>query len=296
MLTSTTYVGTTRELLVEPLARRGLLAGREVAIAFSPERIDPGNIDFPVERTPRVVGGVTETCLQAAAAFLALTAPLVHQVSSCEAAEMAKLHENTFRAVNIAYANEIADVCEELGLDPSEVIDAAATKPYGFMAFRPGPGVGGHCIPCDPHYLLWQLRARRAEAPIIDAAMRAIAARPGSVVRRVLDNLADCGIATAGARVLVLGVAYKPGVGDLRESPALEIIDSLHRAGAVVGFHDPYISSVRLASGVLTGVPEIHADDWDLVLVHTIHPGVSLDGVIGRVPFLDATYSLRTTE
>jgi len=283
VLTSTTYVGTTRDLLVVPLAERDLVAGRDVSVAFAPERIDPGNSDFPVERTPRVVGGATPQCLERAVRFLARTAPLVHRVSSCEAAEMAKLHENTFRAVNIAYVNEVADICDELGLDVTEVIDAAASKPYGFLPFRPGPGVGGHCVPCDPHYLLWQLRARRVQAPVVETAMRAVAARPGHVVRRVQEALAE-------ARVLVVGVAYKPGVADLRESPALEVLGALSDRGVHVGFTDPLVDTVVLPGRTLHAEPEVHAWEWDLALVHTRHPGVDVAALLGGLATVDATF------
>lgn len=230
MLTSTTYVGTTRDLLVEPLTARGFVVGEDIFVAFSPERIDPGNARHTQDTTPRVVGGTGRETTDRAAAVLARTAPSVHVLPSPEAAEMTKLWENTFRAVNIALANEFAENCRTLGIDPIPVIEAAATKPYGFMPFYPGPGVGGHCIPCDPHYLLWQLRAERTASPVIEAAMTAIAGRPGMVVRRVRELLGERGLATVGARVLVVGIAYKPGVADLRESPALEIIEELAAA------------------------------------------------------------------
>lgn len=292
VLTSTTYVGTTRDLLDRPLRERGLEPGRDVHVAFSPERIDPANADFPVESTPRVVGGVTESCTRRAAEVLRRTAPLVHEVSSPEVAEMTKLHENTFRAVNIAYANEISDVCRQLGLDVNEVIGAAATKPYGFTPFAPGPGVGGHCIPCDPHYLLWQLRARRADAPLVDAAMRAIASRPGRVVDRARTVLAEAGIPVTGARVLVVGVAYKPGVADVRESPALEIIDSLAAQGADVSYADPFVEQVTTREGVLASTPRPWSRPWDLVLVHTLHPGVDTHWLSHSGLVLDASYKL----
>ncbi len=171
LLTSTTYVGCTHDLLVEPLRRRGLVAGRDIAVAFSPERIDPANERYPADRVPRVVGGATASCAGRASQVVAAVAPDVHVVSSAEAAEMTKLYENTFRAVNIALANELASVSRTLNLDAMEVIAAAATKPYGFFPFYPGPGVGGHCIPCDPHYLLWQLRALHHRAPLVEEAM-----------------------------------------------------------------------------------------------------------------------------
>ncbi|MEU9131494.1 nucleotide sugar dehydrogenase [Kitasatospora sp. NPDC048540] len=292
MLTSTTYVGTTRELLVEPLAARGLRAGQDIHVAFSPERIDPGNAHHAQDSTPRVAGGVTERCTELAAEVLARTAPSVHRVGSAEAAEMTKLFENTFRAVNIALANEFADNCRGLGLDPLEIIEAAASKPYGFMPFYPGPGVGGHCIPCDPHYLLWQLRKLRISSPLVDTAMTAIAGRPRQVVHRVRELLAERGRPLAGARVLLCGIAYKPGVADVRESPALEILEELADLGAQVSYTDPLVPEAHLHGKVQQSVAEPAAHDWDLVVVHTVHPGADLTWLTGQQNVLDATYRL----
>ncbi|WP_328557689.1 MULTISPECIES: nucleotide sugar dehydrogenase [unclassified Streptomyces] len=292
MLTSTTYVGTTRELLVEPLTARGFDVGTDVYVAFSPERIDPGNAHHAQDRTPRVAGGTNELTNRLAEAVLQRTAPAVHLLPSAEQAEMTKLWENTFRAVNIALANEFAEDCRELGLEPLSIIEAAATKPYGFMPFYPGPGVGGHCIPCDPHYLLWQLRARRVSSPLIDAAMTAIAGRPRRVAQRVRDLLAEHGRSICGARVLVVGVAYKPGVADVRESPALEIMEELAADGAKLAFHDPLVTSVRLGTAVHTSEPTPATGDWDLVLVHTVHPGADLGWLTEQPVVLDATYRL----
>ncbi|MFD7922931.1 nucleotide sugar dehydrogenase [Streptomyces sp. NPDC059740] len=290
VLTSTVHVGATRELLVEPLARRGLRVEEDVYVAFAPERIDPGNPDHTPERTPRVVGGAGPRSTDLACALLAGTAPTVHRVADPETAEMAKLWENTFRAVNIALANELSDACEELGLAPMPVIEAAATKPYGFMPFYPGPGVGGHCIPCDPHYLLWQLRSRRAFAPVVESTMAAIAARPGQVVRRARELLAARGTPPAGARVLVVGLSYKPGVADVRESPALEIVDRLADLGADVGYLDPLLPSVRHRGRELRRVTDPAAADWDLVLIHTVQPGTDLSALPASVPVLDTTH------
>ncbi|MCW2763299.1 MAG: UDP-glucose/GDP-mannose dehydrogenase, partial [Marmoricola sp.] len=206
MLTSTTYVGSTRDLLAVPLAAKGLILGRDLFVAFSPERINPGVDAFSHEDVPRVVGGVTPACGEAAVALLAASNRRVHMVPSADVAEMTKLLENTFRAVNIALANEFADICQELNMEVMDVIDAASTKPYGFMSFTPGPGVGGHCIPCDPHYLLWQLRKSRMTAPVIEHAMAGIAARPHQVVEKARRILSDRNHGLAGARVLVLGV------------------------------------------------------------------------------------------
>jgi UDP-N-acetyl-D-glucosamine dehydrogenase len=293
ILTSTTYVGSTCELLARPLAERELVAGRDVHVAFSPERVDPGNPDFPVEDVPRVVGGMTPECTRRAAGLLGRITPRVHAVGSAEAAELTKLFENTFRAVNIALANELADISRTLGLDVTEVIGAASTKPYGFMPFHPGPGVGGHCIPCDPHYLLWQLRGRRATAPLIDQAMQQVAARPLRVVDRAGEVLAAAGRRLAGARVVVAGVTYKPGVADVRESPALVILEELVDRGAEVAYYDPLVASVRLADGrMLRSLERPPEDTADLVIVHTLQPRDDHGWLALQPRLLDASYRL----
>ena len=290
ILTSTTYVGSTRDLRVEPLAQRGLVAGDDLWVSFSPERINPGVAEHAHEDVPRVVGGVTPECTLRSAAVLSAYARNVHQVPSPDAAEMVKLAENTFRAVNIALANEFAEICGSLDLPVIDVIDAAATKPYGFMPFYPGPGVGGHCIPCDPHYLLWQLRRSRVRTPLIEEAMAGIATRPSRIVERARETLSLYDRGLRGSRVLVVGVAYKPDVEDIRESPALEILDLLEQHGAVPAFHDPMIERVRLASGrVLENVADPAGHPADLVLLHTRHTGMDLDWTAGT-PLLDATY------
>lgn len=292
VLTSTTYVGCTRNLLEEPLRERGLEPGRDVYVAFSPERIDPGVQGHSPATTARVVGGRTQECARRAASALQRTCPVLHVVSSPETAELSKILENTFRAVNIALANEISDVAAHLGLSATEVIDAAATKPYGYMKFTPGPGVGGHCIPCDPHYLLWQLRGERVPAPLIEAAMTGIAMRPGKVVDRIRDLLADTGRPMLGAAVHLAGVAYKPGVADVRESPALEILRECVRAGARVSYTDPLVPELQLSEEVMlrsVAPPDVQAD---LVLAHTQHPDDSLDWIASHPVVLDATYRL----
>ena len=289
ILTSTTFVGTTRMLLVDPLRRRGLRVGTDVHVAFSPERIDPGNLDHTQRDTPRVVGGVTRQCAERAARVIRRSTDSVYLVSSPEAAELTKLYENIFRAVNLALANEIADVCRDLDLDPIEVTIAAGTKPYGFLGSFPGPGVGGHCIPCDPHYLLWQLHGHQVKVPVIEQAMASIEHRPERVVDRVLEELAGAGLPPRGARVLVAGVSYKAGVRDLRESPALPILAGLRRAGVNVDYHDPLIPEIRLDDGT-----ELHSKpggpDWDLVLMHTLHPGHDYTWAALCPLVLDATY------
>jgi UDP-N-acetyl-D-glucosamine dehydrogenase len=292
VLTSTTYAGCTRDLLVEPLAQRGFEVGRDVFVAFSPERIDPGNTIHAHEDVPRVVGGVTPACTERAAALLQRYVREVHRVGSPEAAELTKLLENTFRAVNIALANEVADVCRHLGVSAAEVIDAAATKPFGFMPFYPGPGVGGHCIPCDPHYLLWQLRAERKDAPVISSAMTSIALRPNAVHQRALELLADRGIALRDSRVLVLGITYKADIADVRESPALTIIESLRRAGSHVDFHDPLVATVDLAGDTVIGVSGAGSGAYDLVIVHSLHSRLDPAWLDTAPVVLDTTFRL----
>jgi nucleotide sugar dehydrogenase len=291
VLTSTTYVGTTRELLIQPLADRGLRPGREVFVAFSPERIDPGNRRFGQEDVPRVVGGATTQCARAAAAVVGGVAARVHVVSSPEAAEMTKLYENTFRAVNIAFANEMAGASRSYGLDPIEITRAAATKPYGFMAFHPGPGVGGHCIPCDPHYLLEGLRERRGYAPVTERAMKAIAMRPTAVVCRALDLLLEEDVRPEEARVLVVGASYKPDVRDVRESPAVRIMRELAQEGLTVSYHDPLVRSLEADEHLaLLSVPRPRPDDYDLVLLITLHEGHDYRWLDQFERVLDCTY------
>jgi nucleotide sugar dehydrogenase len=293
ILTSTTCVGTTRELLVDPLIARGFTPGKDVFVAFSPERIDPGNADRAQGSIARVVGGATPRCTLRTLAVLGQMTREVHTVRSLEAAEFTKLYENTFRAVNIAFANEMAEMSRELGLDVIEIIDAASTKPYGFMPFYPGPGAGGHCIPCDPHYLLWQMRAQRHQSRLIEEAMSGLAARPGRVVQRAIEILAERGGGILGAKILVVGVSYKPGVEDVRGSPAVEVIQTLRSRGADVQYHDPLVPSLLLRDGtLLRSVAKPEAGGLSLAIVHVLHPG-SDAGWLERCPsVLDATYRL----
>jgi len=296
MLTSTTYVGCTEDLLLGPVTRKGLVPGQDVFVAFSAERIDPGSETVPQEAVPRVVGGSTPACLERASQVLSGYATTVHQVSSLGTAEMTKLLENTFRAVNIALANEFADICQSFGLDVTHVIDAASTKPYGYMPFLPGPGVGGHCIPCDPHYLLWQLRKDRIEAPVIAAAMQQIANRPAHVVDRIRQVLSESGRSLLGARILVMGIAYKPNVADLRESPALEILQRLHQLGAAIGYVDPHVPSAVLEGGMrLIPVNDPASFRPTLVLLHTPHRETDLHWMSAGQLVLDATYQGTST-
>ncbi len=291
LLTSTTYVGTTTDLLTQPLWDRGMVVGEDVFVAFTPERIDPGNTTNRQEDVPRVVGGATEDCTDRAADVVARIAGHAHRVSSPEVAELCKLYENSFRAVNIGFANEMADASRRLGLDPVEVLEAAATKPYGFMAFHPGAGVGGHCIPCDPHYLLENLRGASADAPILARAMQAIAARPHRVVERACELLTGARASVSGARVLVVGASYKPGIMDTRESPALEIIHELRAMEAEVAFHDPLVRTLDVAAGVpMLSVALPIPDAYDLVVVVTVHPGYDYEWLRDCPQVLDCTY------
>jgi UDP-N-acetyl-D-glucosamine dehydrogenase len=291
ILTSTSFAGTTRQLLVEPLHQRGLIAGTDVSVAFSPERIDPGNPDHLHRETPRVVGGATGECSQQAARVIGQLTDSVYLVSSPEAAELTKLYENIFRAVTLALANEFSDVCATLGLDPIEITLAAATKPYGFLAAFPGPGVGGHCIPCDPHYLLWQLRDRNRPTPLISQAMQSIHARPARVVERATEVLAGNGLSLADAKVIVVGVSYKAGVSDVRESPALQIIDGLAAHGAAVSYHDPLVPVVQTPQGrALRNTAAPGRAGCDLAVIHVVHPDTDYSWVRGCPRVLDATY------
>lgn len=291
ILTSTSFAGTTRQLLVEPLAQRGLTVGTDLYVAFSPERIDPGNPDHVQRETPRVVGGTTTSCSLHAARVIGQLTDSVYLVSSPEAAELTKLYENIFRAVTLALANEFSDVCGTLGLDPIEVTLAAATKPYGFLAAFPGPGVGGHCIPCDPHYLLWQLRDASAPTPLIEQAMQSIHARPARVVERAAEVLTGDECSLAGAKVIVVGASYKAGVSDVRESPALLIIDGLAERGAEVAYHDPLVPVITTPQGrVLGNTVTPCGAGWNLAVIHTVHPNTDYSWVQDCPRILDATY------
>ncbi len=245
VLESTTYPGTTRELLQPRLEAMGLTVGTDIFVAFSPERVDPGNPVYHTKNTPKVVGGITPACVEVASALYESCIDTVVPVSSPEAAELVKLLENTFRAVNIGLVNEIAIVCDKLGVDVWEVINAAATKPFGFMKFTPGPGIGGHCIPLDPHYLAWKMRTLNYKTRFIDLASEINSHMPEWVVQKVADALNDERKAVRGSRVLVLGVAYKRDIDDVRESPALDVIRLLEERGSEVVYHDPFVREFR---------------------------------------------------
>jgi UDP-N-acetyl-D-glucosamine dehydrogenase len=246
VLQSTTYPGTTRELLLPKLGtEHGLTVGEDWFLAFSPERVDPGREDYTTKNTPKVMGGITETCGEVATLWYEGAIDNVYHVSSAEAAEMAKLLENTFRMINIGLVNELAIMCERLGVDVWEVIDAAATKPFGFMKFTPGPGLGGHCIPIDPLYLSWKMKSFNYNARFIELASEINTNMPRYVVHRVMEALNDRSKALKGSKVLVLGAAYKPDIDDIRESPALDVIGLLQKKGALVEYHDPYIPHIH---------------------------------------------------
>ncbi len=249
VLESTTYPGSTEELILPRLKVNGAEAGKEFFLAFSPERVDPGNETWTVRNTPKVLGGMTPACIETATALYRHAVDTVVSVSSPAAAEMVKLLENTFRAVNIGLVNEIALICDRLELNVWEIIEAAATKPFGFMPFQPGPGLGGHCLPIDPLYLSWKMRGMDYETRFIDLADKINTSMPHHWVEKVQDALNEQGKAVKGARVLVLGVAYKSDVSDVRESPALYIIEGLRRKGAEVVYNDPHVETLQLESG-----------------------------------------------
>jgi len=276
ILESTTYPGTTREMLLPEMESGGLKVGTDVFLAFSPERVDPGRKDWTTENTPKVIGGITAACSAAAAAMYAPAMKAIVPVSTAEVAEMTKLLENTFRAVNIALVNEMALMCERLGVDVWEVIQAASTKPFGFMRFTPGPGLGGHCIPIDPLYLSWKLKSLKYNARMIDLASEINTNMPRYVVQRIQDLLNEHGKALHGARLLILGVAYKPDVSDLRESPALDVIGLLRSKGATVEYYDPYVASLEHEGWELTSVPDLMAAAHaaDCVVVVTDHTAI----------------------
>jgi UDP-N-acetyl-D-glucosamine dehydrogenase len=271
VLESTTYPGTTREVLV-PKLTRGYEIGKDVFVAFSPERVDPGNTHYHTRNTPKVIGGTTPACLEVAQALYARIIDTVVPVTSTDSAEMVKLLENTFRAVNIALVNEVAMMSRRLGIDAWEVIRAAATKPFGFMPFFPGPGLGGHCIPVDPLYLSWKLRTLKFQARFIELADAINSAMPEYVVSRVTDALNNRKKAVRGAKILVAGVAYKPDVSDVRESPAFDVIAGLQRLGGDVSYVDPHVSEIDEAGTTMHSIsPFASYAPYDAIVVITHH-------------------------
>jgi len=274
VLESTTYPGTTEEILLPRIIDNGYQVGENLFLAYSPERVDPGNQRYGIRNTPKVVGGMTPACLEVATALYRTTVDTVVTVSSPAVAELTKILENTFRAVNIGLVNELAMICHRLGIDVWEVIEAASTKPFGFMPFYPGPGLGGHCVPIDPLYLTWKMRILGAQTRFIELADTVNSSMPEYVVNRIADALNDVGKPVRDAHILVLGVAYKQNVDDLRESPALTIIEELGKRGARVVYNDPHVPALRLRSGktLCSTVLTQEMLDWaELVLVHTAH-------------------------
>jgi UDP-N-acetyl-D-glucosamine dehydrogenase len=273
VLESTTYPGTTEEVLLPRFRGSGLAAGEQFFLAFSPERIDPGNRTWRLESIPKIVGGLTPACRDLACALYGLVVSHVVPVTSPQAAELVKLFENIFRSVNIALVNELAIMCRQLGLSVWEIIDAAATKPFGFMPFYPGPGIGGHCLPSDPYYLAWRARMKGYEARFIAFADEINGGMPTYTVQLAADALNDHAKPIRGSRILALGVAYKPGVGDVRDSPAVEIIDALLRRGAHVDYADPHVPSLAVGDRRLEAVAWAAVDlpAYDLVTVLTAH-------------------------
>jgi UDP-N-acetyl-D-glucosamine dehydrogenase len=279
VLESTSYPGTTRERVAPLLEASGLKAGVDFHLAYSPERVDPGRTDFTLRTTPKVVGGLTDACAERAADLYGVVCNHVVQVSSPEVAELTKLLENIFRSVNIALVNELAMLTDRMGIDIWEVVDAAATKPYGFMRFEPGPGMGGHCLPVDPFYLSWRAREFDMTTEFIELAGKVNQQMPYHCVAKAQSVLNDVGLAVKGARVTVMGVSYKPGVGDIRESPALKIVALLRELGAEVLYHDPHVP--ELAEFSLRSTPlEVAVADADLTVIVTAHPSVDQELVV----------------
>lgn len=294
VLESTTYPGTTEEVVLPILARTGLKVGEDFLLAFSPERVDPGNARFQTGNIPKVVGGITPLCTQAAQALYSCSVQRVVPVSSARAAEMAKLLENTFRNVNIGLVNEIALLCHELDLDVWEVIDAAASKPFGFMPFYPGPGLGGHCIPIDPVYLSWRARAHGFEPRLIEVAQQVNAKMPEHVVHLIANALNDHGKALRGAAIHVLGVAYKKDVADIRESPALDIMQLLAKKGAVLSYSDPFVPRVQEMGLELVARPLSHLRQVDCAVIVANHSDFDYEFIVREAPLVvDTRNALR---
>ena len=297
VLESSTYPGTTRELVLPKLSECcGLKVGEDFFLAFSPERVDPGRTDYTTYNTPKVVGGITPACTEVSAAWYAQALETIVPVSTAEVAEMTKLLENTFRMINISMVNELAQMCDRLGIDVWEVIDAAATKPFGFMKFTPGPGMGGHCIPVDPLYLSWKMKSINYTARFIDLASEIDSNMPRYVVTKIQDALNRYKKPLNGSRVLVLGVAYKPNVNDLRESPAFDVIHLLQEKGALVSYYDPYVPDVDYEFVRMSSEKDLAAavEKADLVAIITNHSKVDYNLVFEKAQLIfDARNALK---
>lgn len=281
VLESTTYPGTTREMVQPALESTGLVVGQDIFLAFSPERVDPGREDYTTVNTPKVIGGITPVCTKVAGTMYGQAMQAIVEVSSSEVAEMAKLLENTFRAVNIGLVNELALMCERLGIDVWEVIDAAASKPFGFMKFTPGPGLGGHCIPIDPLYLSWKLKSVKYNARFIELASEINTNMPRYVIQRVQAVMNEAEKSVKGSKILVLGAAYKPDVSDVRESPALDVIGLLRDQGAQVEYYDPHVPDVDHEGWQMKSIGDLFAElgDMDLVVLVTDHADFDYDRI-----------------
>ncbi len=287
VLESTTYPGTTRERLVPLLEESGLRLGEDLHVAYSPERVDPGRTDFTLRNTPKVIGGMTPACLDRAVELYGRVCENIVRLSSPEAAEMTKLLENIFRSVNIALVNELAILADHMGIDVWEVVDAASTKPYGFMRFEPGPGMGGHCLPVDPFYLTWRAREFHMSTEFIELAGKINQQMPHHCIERIEGSLNDVAKPVRGSKILILGASYKGGVGDTRESPALRIMDELAKRGGVLSYHDEYVP--KLPELGLESVPLDGAlADVDAVVLVTAHPGIDYAAIAAQSPlFVD---------
>ena len=285
VLESTTYPGTTRERLAPLLEESGLATGRDYNLAYSPERVDPGRTDFTLRSTPKIVGGMTPACLARAVALYGLVCDELITVSGPEPAELAKLLENVFRSVNIALVNELAMLCDRMEIDVWEVVEAASTKPYGFMRFDPGPGMGGHCLPVDPFYLAWKAREYGQPTEFVELAGEVNQRMPEFCVERISRALNDQSKPVRGSRILILGVAYKPGVGDLRESPAIKIMGLLAKSGADLAFHDEHVGALP-EFGLRSEPLESALADADVAVIVTAHPGLDLEEVVRSAPLV----------
>jgi UDP-N-acetyl-D-glucosamine dehydrogenase len=281
VLESTTYPGTTEELILPLLTERGLTAGESFFLAFSPERVDPGRTDYTLRTTPKIVGGLTDECLRRAVDLYELVCDHVVPVTSPESAELTKLLENVFRSVNIALVNELAILCDRMDIDVWEVVEAAATKPYGFMSFKPGPGMGGHCLPVDPFYLAWRAREFDMQTEFIELAGEVNQRMPYFCVERIGRALNDQAKPVKGSRVAIVGVSYKPGVGDMRESPALRIMRLLREQGAELSYHDDFVPELPDL-----GLRSEWPDDADCVVIVTAHPDLDVERLVREAPLV----------
>jgi UDP-N-acetyl-D-glucosamine dehydrogenase len=286
ILESTTYPGTTDEVVLPMLEKSGLKVGEDFFLCFSPERVDPGNAKFQTHNIPKVVGGVTEACTEMGRLFYSQALQTVVPVSSTQVAEMVKLLENTFRMINIGLANEIAMMCDRIGINVWEVIDAAATKPFGFMPFYPGPGLGGHCIPIDPFYLSWKTKQAGIEARFIELAGYINGQMPHFVVDKVQNALNDAGKPVKGTHIHIMGVAYKRDIDDMRESPALDVLLLLAKRGAKLSYSDPHVPVLRLDGLTLHATPEEAVEDADCAVIITDHSAFNYDALVNRAKLI----------